>query len=497
MNMRRKFRLTCIIWVLLFAVASCSLSPDPSPGTTDPIPARPAGLDEKILKVDAGRKLEDGGSLVLDVPEGKSVYTLTVCFPENYNTSAENDDYETAFTLKAEYPGSRSLARTFLQSSNEVKPPDWTDVGILVKDEPEESEWYYTDAKGIYTDETNRIRFYADDSIYEEENPLWKALIAELKKSPNPLATELLVKERRMFGLNHPTDTDKDGYFRVLIHSFGEQATTTNGWFRASDLGNYSKSNHSDMVYFNYDVLERNFEYLGIEDTAEKFASTIAHEYFHYLQRDFKERQGYRTKNTMHFFSEGGANYAALSATGKVIGSTSSNLLSGIKLMKTYHPLTQDGKLANYGVGAMMMSYMEEKFGSVVVERLVKLEGNMVQPIEEATGISFTTLYRDFVFETFSAIAGEPIGSGRAAMTFPETYELRKDIDRVLTEFDGKTYKGHLIDYKIPASKISYTSEIAGYGFVLNYFEEAPETITFSCETQDSVCYVLYMDAPN
>lgn len=282
------------------------------------------------------------------------------------------------------------------------------------------------DYEEVYTDVNNKIIYLVStkdggNTQYSysaaEDSPI-RALINYMYSDPESsvkMPSDLLATLQK--NVATPSDTfpnknylfDKSttdrGYFFVMIDYFGDRGwnSSTGGYFSSSI---YSGS--TDNAPYAAFYLNTNSSFTGGKDIAaetitnlygiaDNFVSTLSHEYTHYLEADYKHTQNFENTGSLHFLSEGYANYNAAKGTkdttyGGKIGVYMSELLGGHKI---YDPKDSDD--TSYGLGHLFFMYIEEKYGKDMPSKIMADDKAVFKAIEDQTGKKFGELYNDFI----------------------------------------------------------------------------------------------------
>ena len=429
-----------VILLSLFLLCSCppSLKQDPV------IPGPP--LDgNSIVVLD-----KNNPTTRVDKVQDKIPYVLITNFTPSETYASEELNYDESapnpwdkvrsnniYNYSLSPTGSpRFVIRASVNSSTEtpLSKPEMENGKVVWKDFifKKGNNTYKKNYKELYTDANNKIIYLLDSDKYSvtADSPAME-LIKYMYENPDSAAkmdSNLLVKLQNQVAepnesfpnqnyLFNKSDMDT-GYFLVLMDRFDERGwqPSVGGYFSsdiytgesnntpyaAFHLNTYSSfTGHWDYAAEKHDNI---WDYYGV---ADNFISTLAHEYTHYLESDYKYTQNFTNKNSIHFLSEGYSNYVAGKGTkdttfdGK-LGIYLSELLGGHKI---YEPKDSDN--TSYGLGHLFFAYIEEKYGVDMPSQIMTNDNALLHNVEVATGKKFVEIYNDFILNLiFSGYTG-------------------------------------------------------------------------------------------
>ncbi|MDY3768684.1 MAG: collagenase [Sphaerochaetaceae bacterium] len=541
-----------VILLSLFLLCSC-----PTSLKQDPVIQGPPLDGNSIVVLDSNNP-----TTRVDKVQDKIPYVLITNFTPNENYASEELAYDTSTsnpwdTVRSNniYPYSlstgtpRSVIRASVNSSTKatLSSPQMDESGKVVWNNfIYDDGQYIKNYKELYTDANNKIIYLLDSDKYSvtADSPAME-LIKYMYENPDSAAkmdSNLLVKLQNQVAkpnesfpnknyLFNKSDTDT-GYFLVLMDRFDKRGwqSSVGGYF-SSDIYTGESNNtpyaafhlntySSFTGYWDY-AAEKHaniWDYYGV---ADNFISTLAHEYTHYLESDYKYTQKFNNKNSIHFLSEGYANYIAGKGTGDTtfgggkLGNYMSELLGGHKI---YEPKDSDD--TSYGLGHLFFAYIEEKYGAAIPSQIMTNDNALLHNVENVTGKKFRDIYEDFILNLiFSGYTGSKTIEGKeyGHMTFANytqwnsnigKYEDVHGFETIFAEFSRyiKDNKGEAKDFvtkeniyedvkMILEGNEGVSSEIGEMSFrLVCYPNGAPNGITLTSDSPYIKAYLFYSD---
>lgn len=540
-----------IILVSLFLFCSCPTSPK-----QDPVIQGPPLDGNSIVVLDSNNP-----TTRVDKVKDKIPYVLITNFTPSENYASEELAYDTSTsdpwdTVRSNsiYPYSlstgspRSVIRASVNSSTaSTKSSPQMKGGKVVWNNFIYDDGAYTkNYTELYTDANNKIIYLLDSDKYSvaDDSPAMALIkyMYENTESAAEMDSNLLVKLQRQVAepnesfpnknyLFNKSETDT-GYFFVLMDRFDERGwgSSVGGYF-SSDIYT-GESNNTPYAAFHlntyssftgyWDYAETKsdniWDYYGV---ADNFISTLAHEYTHYLESDYKYTKDFTNKNSIHFLSEGYANYIAGKGTGDTtfgggkLGNYMSELLGGHKI---YDPKDSDD--TSYGLGHLFFAYIEEKNGAEIPSQIMTNDNALLRNVENVTGKKFRDIYEDFILNLiFSGYTGSKTIEGKeyGNMTFANytkwnsnigEYEDVHGFETIFAEVSRnvKKNKDQITDFvtgeniyedvkMILEGNEGVSSEIGEMSFrLVCYPSSLPSSITLTSTSPYIKAYLFYSD---
>ena len=377
-------------------------------------------------------------------PENQIPYVLITNFTpsETYASEELKDDTSTSdpwdkvrsnniysYSL---YPSNVSRSVMYSQlnalSVNNISSPEIKDGKVVWNNFSFDDGQYIKNYRELYTDKDNKIIYLLDSTYSVSDNSPARKLIDYMYNNPQSdakMPRDLLLTLQKTVAepgdsfpnksyLFDKSATDK-GYFFVIMDKFQNRGWpySVGGYF-SSDI----YSGKAENVPYAAFYLNTCSSFTGGQDFAEaelsnfygvasNFISTLSHEYTHYLESDYKHTNAYSNTGSVHFLSEGYANYVAGKGTkdttfdGK-LGIYLSELLGGHKI---YEPKDSDD--TSYGLGYLFFMYIEEKYGVTMPGMIMRDDNALLKTVEHMTGEKFADIYNDFILNLiFSGYTG-------------------------------------------------------------------------------------------
>lgn len=377
-------------------------------------------------------------------PENQIPYVLITNFTpsETYASEGLKDDTSTSnpwdkvrsnniysYSL---YPSNVSRSVMYSQlnalSVNNISSPEIKDGKVVWNNFSFDDGQYIKNYRELYTDKDNKIIYLLDSTYSVSDNSPARKLIDYMYNNPQSdakMPNDLLVKLQDQVAepnesfpnksyLFNKSATDK-GYFFVIMDKFQNRGWlySVGGYFSSDIYSGKAENTPYAAFYLNtcssftdgWDyAAEKDGNYYGV---ASNFISTLSHEYTHYLESDYKHTNAYSNTGSVHFLSEGYANYVAGKGTkdttfdGK-LGIYLSELLGGHKI---YEPKDSDD--TSYGLGYLFFMYIEEKYGVTMPGMIMRDDNALLKTVEYMTGEKFADIYNDFILNlVFSGYTG-------------------------------------------------------------------------------------------
>lgn len=490
-------------------------------------------------------------------PENQIPYVLITNFTpsETYASEGLKDDTSTSnpwdkvrsnniysYSL---YPSNVSESMMYSQlnalSVNNISSPEIKDGKVVWNNFSFDDGQYIKNYRELYTDKDNKIIYLLDSTYSVSDNSPARKLIDYMYNNPQSdakMPNDLLVKLQDQVAepnesfpnksyLFNKSATDK-GYFFVIMDKFQNRGWpySVGGYF-SSDIYSGKAENTPYAAFY----LNTCSSFTGGQDFAEtelsnfygcasNFISTLSHEYTHYLESDYKHTNAYSNTGSVHFLSEGYANYVAGKGTkdttfdGK-LGIYLSELLGGHKI---YEPKDSDD--TSYGLGYLFFMYIEEKYGVTMPGMIMRDDNALLKTVENMTGEKFADIYNDFILNlVFSGYTGTVNTEGKTYgdMSFAQytkwnsnggRYEDMHGFESVFSAFarnvknnstqitDQDTGENIYNDVKmILEGNEGLSSEIGEMSFrLVCYPNGAPNGITLTSSSPFIKAYLFYSD---
>lgn len=403
-------------------------------------------------------------------PENQIPYVLITNFTpsETYASEGLKDDTSTSnpwdkvrsnniysYSL---YPSNVSESMMCSQlnalSVNNISSPEIKDGKVVWNNFSFDDGQYIKNYRELYTDKDNKIIYLLDSTYSVSDNSPARKLIDYMYNNPQSdakMPCDLLLTLQKTVaepGDSFPNKsylfdksvTDK-GYFFVIMDKFQNRGWpySVGGYF-SSDI----YSGKAENVPYAAFYLNTCSSFTGGQDFAKtelsnfygcasNFISTLSHEYTHYLESDYKHTNAYSNTGSVHFLSEGYANYVAGKGTkdttfdGK-LGIYLSELLGGHKI---YEPKDSDD--TSYGLGYLFFMYIEEKYGVTMPGMIMRDDNALLKTVEYMTGEKFADIYNDFILNlVFSGYTGTVNTEGKTYgdMSFAQYTKWNSNVGR-------------------------------------------------------------------
>ena len=490
-------------------------------------------------------------------PENQIPYVLITNFTpsETYASEGLKDDTSTSdpwdkvrsnniysYSL---YPSNVSESVMYSQlnalSVNNISSPEIKDGKVVWNNFSFDDGQYIKNYRELYTDKDNKIIYLLDSTYSVSDNSPARKLIDYMYNNPQSdakMPRDLLLTLQKTVAepgdsfpnksyLFDKSETDK-GYFFVIMDKFQNRGWpySVGGYF-SSDIYSGNAENTPYAAFY----LNTCSSFTGGQDFAEtelsnfygcasNFISTLSHEYTHYLESDYKHTNAYSNTGSVHFLSEGYANYVAGKGTkdttfdGK-LGIYLSELLGGHKI---YEPKDSDD--TSYGLGYLFFMYIEEKYGVTMPSMIMRDDNALLKTVENMTGEKFADIYNDFILNLiFSGYTGTVNTEGKTYgdMSFAQytkwnsnvgIYEDMHGFETIFAEVsrnvkknkdyitDKDTKENIYEDVKmILEGNEGLSSEIGEMSFrLVCYPNGAPNGITLTSDSPYIKAYLFYSD---
>lgn len=414
-----------IIMLSLFLICSC-----PQPVTPDEGGDEYETLDPNVVTV-----IEKGATVKTVNPSDKILYALITNFTSSKDYASESLKYVSSdswdrvrsnniyeYSLSPNANNTKSSIRSTVKDASLKSAPTIENGKVVWKNFTFNNGKYTKNYKEIYTDTTNKIIYLIDSDKYQDDSAAMVIINylynneGSWTKMPSDLLATLQSKVATVNDtfpnknyLFNKSETDK-GYFFVFMDKFVDRGWSSSvGGYFSSDIYSSDVENTPYAAFYlntcssftgNVDFAETELSLddnqLLIYQIADNFVKTLAHEYTHYLESDYKHTQKYTNTSSIHFLSEGYANYIAAKGTEDTsfskLGVYMSELLGGHKI---YEPKDSDD--VSYGLGHLFFAYIEGKYGADVPSKIMRDDKAVFTAVEAETGKTFGEVYNDFI----------------------------------------------------------------------------------------------------
>ena len=461
--------------------------------------------------------------------------------PDSWDKVRSNNIY--SYSL---YPSNVSRSVMYSQlnalSVNNISSPEIKDGKVVWNNFSFDDGQYIKNYRELYTDKDNKIIYLLDSTYSVSDNSPARKLIDYMYNNPQSdakMPRDLLLTLQKTVAepgdsfpnksyLFNKSATDT-GYFFVIMDKFQNRGWpySVGGYF-SSDI----YSGKAENVPYAAFYLNTCSSFTGGQDFAEaelsnfygcasNFISTLAHEYTHYLESDYKYTKDFANKNSIHFLSEGYANYIAGKGTGDTtfgggkLGIYMSELLGGHKI---YEPKDSDD--TSYGLGHLFFAYIEDKYGADKPSKIMTDDSKLLLNVEKVTGKKFRDIYEDFILNLiFSGYTGSKTIEGKeyGNMQFAKYTQWNSDIgqyedvhgfETIFAEVSRnvKKYKDQITDFDtkeniyedvkmILEGNEGISSEIGEMSFrLVCYPSSLPSSITLTSDSPYIKAYLFYSD---
>lgn len=286
--------------------------------------------------------------------------------------------------------------------------------------------------------------FFLEDGLLPPD----EALLDEYKKGFDAIYPVMHEK----FGREN--DVDRNG--KVIILFFQADDESLLGYFYPADkypAYMVDDSNEADMFYVNYKALFS--DNINDSNNINDVLATLAHEFQHMIL--FDSRYNYRLEELDTWLNEGLSMQAEF-YTGYWDKQRGDYLTYFLHSYPELNLIKWDGTDArSYGYSMVYVRYLAERFGDEVIKRLYKSGHKGVHAVEEAAGMGFNDIFKDFALAVFI--------SGRGLSDDPRYNFTTLDIPR----------SGGLRIVDSPKAGTSLKNSVKPYGMRLIYW---PGTVT-------------------
>ena len=211
-----------------------------------------------------------------------------------------------------------------------------------------------------------------------------------------------------------PTDVDGDPHIYLLLSPIlnGGQESQESGLFGFFFQIDQFPPVYEETQFSNYkDIFYLNSYYLlsgtsGNEEDLNSFFSTIAHEFQHMVNFNYKnsikrDDGGY---GELVSFNEGLSGLSEMLVGFGLSGGSQDHLLKTFYFQKDPYLYSLTSWEANkqnlgggYGISFLFMCYIYDRFGEDVIRKLVQSDKAGIENIEYSTGEDFEVLYQDWL----------------------------------------------------------------------------------------------------
>lgn len=450
--------------------------------------------------------IENGKTVSVETQDGKIPYVLITNFTPSKTYASEplrssdtrsNNIYNYSLTPN-------NVSQTSLYSSvmprviSTVSSPRMENGKVVWNNYSFNNGKFKVNYKELFTDTNNKIIYLIDGDKYSvSEDSRAREVIDYLYSGPDALARmapDLLITLQRNVAppsdnfpnkayLFDKSETDK-GYFFVMIDRFEDrgESISTLGYFRRDIyLGDAE-----NMPYASF-FLNSNY---GFDDEKGKdlrsdvlgFISSFAHEYTHYLESDYKNVNNYEDIASIHFLSEGYANYVSSRGTKDASAVDIDSIAQMLVYLKIYEPKNREN--VSYSLGHLFFLYIEEKYGEDMPRKIMTDDKSVFKAVEYQTGKTFGEVYNDFILNlVFSGYTGTVNVNG--------TKYGDKDFAKYkLTNYDGRYINNHAFEY-VYSDEAAYTKNHPKRAKDMNTKEDIYDDIKMILDANEGLTSVL------
>ena len=466
--------------------------------------------------------IENGETVKINKDSGV-LYSVVTNFMSGYSTSEEyeGDSFKSNATVtnNLDWSESRSLSRA-TSAINISKPTQnekgvitWNGMYVYHGDNPEQRDMKdIIDIDNDYIisgrDYDNGLLYLIDQEATEDDLKMVNEILNVLYYSgdeslmPNDYLDneQALLKtkpnEKYLFTMKDD-NKEKHKLFTIAIYDFKDEGML--GYFSSALYNTSSSRNGYAAFYMNLSSIRRDYEKSGAKVAAESFLKTFAHEYTHYLQVDRKYNDAYtQTVDLAHFLEEGLADYISLKQNGLFDQKDGAYKEEHVYIQNmfsssdSYHPRSKEENVANYGVGCMFWSYIEEKYadygGMEVIVNLMRQDTDTLEAVERELKKPFNEVYEDFMLEVIAeALGTNEINGIKREMKFPELYDVKKIFNEA-TQIEEDS------SYTIDVTKSEMDVELGPMSFSIVRYEKIPTKLTFTSDSAEAKCYLVYTE---
>lgn len=257
----------------------------------------------------------------------------------------------------------------------------WNNVWVM---DVTTSQQYLTNATCIYV--SDNVYYFLDDRVSTASIDINRVKEIDEKFA----AAYQKVHEK----CGHENDVDANGKIVFLFTPIGSNVLgffyTADKYSDASILSSGVRSNESDMMYIESDYLQKNISW---ELNKDSLLSTLTHEFHHMALFDVRLNAG-KEPFMDYWINEG---LSTLTAYYTGYPATMRDHLLNFFAYELDKPLVNNTQDLSYGYSYLFMRYFYYRFGDTGIQKLINSQYIGYQAVEEAAGVNFNDLYKDFL----------------------------------------------------------------------------------------------------
>ena len=257
----------------------------------------------------------------------------------------------------------------------------WNNVWVM---DVTTSQQYLTNATCIYV--SDNVYYFLDDRVSTSSIDINRVKEIDEKFA----AAYQKVHEK----CGHENDVDANGKIVFLFTPIGSNVLgffyTADKYSDASILSSGVRSNESDMMYIESDYLQKNISW---ELNKNSLLSTLTHEFHHMALFDVRLNAG-KEPFMDYWINEG---LSTLTAYYTGYPATMRDHLLNFFAYELDKPLVNNTQDLSYGYSYLFMRYFYYRFGDTGIQKLINSQYIGYQAVEEAAGMNFNDLYKDFL----------------------------------------------------------------------------------------------------
>ncbi|MDY5050155.1 MAG: hypothetical protein SPF17_01945 [Candidatus Mucispirillum faecigallinarum] len=257
----------------------------------------------------------------------------------------------------------------------------WNNVWVM---DVTTSQQYLTNATCIYV--SDNVYYFLDDRVSTASIDINRVKEIDEKFA----AAYQKVHEK----CGHENDVDANGKIVFLFTPIGSNVLgffyTADKYSDASILSSGVRSNESDMMYIESDYLQKNISW---ELNKDSLLSTLTHEFHHMALFDVRLNAG-KEPFMDYWINEG---LSTLTAYYTGYPATMRDHLLNFFAYELDKPLVNNTQDLSYGYSYLFMRYFYYRFGDTGIQKLINSQYLGYQAVEEASGMNFNNLYKDFL----------------------------------------------------------------------------------------------------
>lgn len=257
----------------------------------------------------------------------------------------------------------------------------WSNIWVM---DVTTSQQYLTNATCIYV--SDNVYYFLDDKVSADSIDINRVKDIDEKFA----AAYQTVHEK----CGHENDIDGNGKIIFLFTPIGSNVL---GFFYTADkysdtltLQSGVRSNESDMMYIESDYLQKNINW---ELNKDMLISTLTHEFHHMALFDVRLNAG-KEPFMDYWINEG---LSTLTAYYTSYPATMRDHLLNFFAYELDKPLVNNTQDLSYGYSYLFMRYFYYRFGDTGIQKLINSQYLGYQAVEEASGMNFNDLYKDFL----------------------------------------------------------------------------------------------------